>query len=390
MRFEFATATRIVYGEGVVREVVPAARELGTRALVVTGRSEQRSAPLRADLAEAGVACQTFHVDGEPSVEGVQLGAKIAGAERCDLVIGFGGGSALDAGKAIAALLTNGGDLLEYLEVIGRGQPLSVAPAPFIAVPTTAGTGTEVTRNAVLDSPPHRVKVSLRSPRMLPRLAVVDPELTLDLPPEVTARTGLDALTQLIEPYVSNRANPLTDSFCVKGLTRASRSLRRAYHDGRDRAARADMSVASLLGGLALANAALGVVHGFAGPVGGMFPAPHGAVCAALLPYGIETNIRALRMRDPAGETLRRYETVARLLTGRPQASAEDTVEWTREICRELQIPSLRVYGVRDADWPALIERAMRASSMKGNPIALTPDELREVLVGACGFSLNR
>ena len=389
MRFEFATATRIVYGEGVVREVAPAARDLGTRALVVTGRSEQRSAPLRADLAEAGVACQTFQVDGEPSVEGVQLGAKIAGAERCDLVIGFGGGSALDAGKAIAALLTNGGDLLEYLEVIGRGQPLSVAPAPFIAVPTTAGTGTEVTRNAVLDSPPHRVKVSLRSPRMLPRLAVVDSELTLDLPPEVTARTGLDALTQLIEPYVSNRANPLTDSFCVEGLTRASRSLRRAYHDGRDRAARADMSLASLLGGLALANAALGVVHGFAGPVGGMFPAPHGAVCAALLPYGIETNIRALRMRDPAGETLRRYETVARLLTGRPQASAEDTVEWTREICRELQIPSLRVYGVRDADWPALIERAMRASSMKGNPIALTPDELREVLVGACGFSLN-
>ena len=390
MRFEFATATRIVYGEGVVREVVPAARELGTRALVVTGRSEQRSAPLRAELAEAGIACQTFRVDGEPSVEGVQLGAKIAGAERCDLVIGFGGGSALDAGKAIAALLTNGGDLLEYLEVIGRGQPLSVAPAPFIAVPTTAGTGTEVTRNAVLDSPPHRVKVSLRSPRMLPRLAVVDPELTLDLPPEVTARTGLDALTQLIEPYVSNRANPLTDSFCVEGLARARRSLRRAYHDGRDRAARADMSLASLLGGLALANAALGVVHGFAGPVGGMFPAPHGAVCAALLPYGIETNIRALRMRDPAGETLRRYETVARLLTGRPQASAEDTVEWTREICRELQIPSLLVYGVRDADWPALIERAMRASSMKGNPIALTPDELREVLVGACGFSLNR
>ena len=389
MRFEFATATRIVYGEGVVREVAPAARELGTRALVVTGRSDQRSAPLRTELAEAGVACQTFHVDGEPTVEGVQLGAKIAGAERCDLVIGFGGGSALDAGKAIAALLTNGGDLLEYLEVIGHGQPLRVAPAPFIAVPTTAGTGAEVTRNAVLDSPPHRVKVSLRSPRMLPRLAVVDPELSLDLPPEVTARTGLDALTQLIEPYVSNRANPLTDSFCVEGLGRASRSLRRAYHDGRDRTARADMSLASLLGGLALANAALGVVHGFAGPVGGMFPAPHGAVCAALLPYGIETNIRALRMRHPAGETLRRYETVARLLTGRPQASAEDTVEWTREICRELQIPSLRVYGVRDADWPALIERAMRASSMKGNPIALTPDELREVLVGACGFSPN-
>jgi len=387
MRFEFATATRILCGEGVVREVAPAARELGTRALVVTGGSEQRSAPLRGELAEAGIACHTFRVDGEPTVEGVQLGAKIAGAQRCDLVIGFGGGSALDTGKAIAALLTNSGDLLDYLEVIGRGQPLRVAPAPFIAVPTTAGTGTEVTRNAVLASQADQVKVSLRSPLMLPRLAVVDPELTLDLPPEVTARTGLDALTQLIEPYVSNRANPLTDGFCLEGLARASRSLRRAYHDGQDRAARADMSVASLLGGLALANAALGVVHGFPGPVGGMFPAPHGAVCAALLPYGIEMNIRALRVRQPDGETLRRYTTIARLLTGRPQATAEDAVEWTREICRELQIPSLRVYGVRDRDWPALLERAMRASSMKGNPIALTPDELREVLARACDCS---
>jgi alcohol dehydrogenase class IV len=385
MRFEFATATRILWGEGTVREVAPAARELGTRALVVTGRSEERSAPLRAELAQAGITCHTFRVDGEPTVEGIQLGVKIAGTERCDLVIGFGGGSALDAGKAIAALLTNGGDLLDYLEVIGRGQPLRVAAAPFIAVPTTAGTGTEVTRNAVLASGTHRVKVSLRSPLMLPRLAVVDPELTLDLPPQVTARTGLDALTQLIEPYVSNRANPLTDGLCVEGLTRASRALRRAYHDGRDRGARADMSVASLLGGLALANAALGVVHGFAGPVGGMFSAPHGAVCAALLPYGIEMNIRALRVRNPAGETLQRYETVARVLTGHPQAHAEDAVEWTRDICRELQIPPLRAYGVHEGDWPALVEKAAHASSMKGNPIALTPDELREVLMRACG-----
>jgi len=385
MRFEFATATRILCGAGVVREAVPAARELGTRALVVTGRSEERSAPLRAELAGAGITCQTFPVDGEPTVEGIKLGVEIAGRERCDLVIGFGGGSALDAGKAIAALLTNGGNLLDYLEVIGRGQPLRVPPAPFIAVPTTAGTGTEVTRNAVLASTARRVKVSLRSPLMLPRLAVVDPELTLDLPPHVTARTGLDALTQLIEPYVSNRANPFTDGFCAEGLARASRTLRRVYHDGRDRAARADMSVASLLGGLALSNAALGVVHAFAGPVGGMFPAPHGAVCAALLPYGIEMNIRALRARDPAGETLHRYETVARLLTGRSQARAEDAVEWTRDICRELQIPSLRAYGIGDADWPTLVEKATHASSMKGNPIALTPDELRAVLMGACG-----
>jgi len=237
----------------------------------------------------------------------------------------------------------------------------------------------------VLGSRAHRVKVSLRSPLMLARLAVVDPQLTWDLPREVTARTGLDALTQLIEPYVSNRANPLTDGFCLEGLARVSRALRRAYHDGQDRAARADMAVASLLGGLALANAALGVVHGLAGPVGGMFPAPHGAVCAALLPYGIEMNLRALRARHPAGQALRRYETVARLLTGQPQACAEDAVQWTHQVCREFQIPSLRGYGVSEEDWPELVTKAARASSMKGNPIALTPDEMKEVLARACG-----
>jgi len=385
MRFEFATATRILWGQGAAHEVAPAARQLGQRALVVTGQSRRHFTTLRTELAAEGIACVNLSVEGEPTVEGVKAGAEVASAEGCELVIGLGGGSALDAAKAIAALLTNPGDLLDYLEVIGGAQPLRARGAPFLAVPTTAGTGAEVTRNAVLGSHAHRVKVSLRSPLMLARLAVVDPELTWDLPPEVTASTGLDALTQLIEPYVSNRANPLTDGFCLEGLALVGRALRRAYRDGADHAARADMSLASLLSGLALANAGLGVVHGFAGPVGGMFPAPHGAVCAALLPHGIEVNLRALRARDPAGEGLRRYETVARVLTGRPQASAEDAVEWTREVCRELQIPSLRAYGVREEDWPALIFKAASASSMKGNPITLTPDEMGEVLARACG-----
>jgi alcohol dehydrogenase class IV len=203
------------------------------------------------------------------------------------------------------------------------------------------------------------------------------------LPPTITAYTGLDALTQVIEPYVCNRANPLTDGFCVEGMRRASRSLRRAYRNGRDVEARTDMSLASLLGGLALANAGLGVVHGFAAPLGGMFPAPHGAVCAALLPCGMEVNIRALRARAPESESLRRYEEVARLLTGKPSAGADDGVQWVREICQELNIPRLSAYGIRDADVPVLVERAARASSMKGNPIVLTPEELGEVLAGA-------
>ena len=372
MRFEFATATRIVFGAGAVREVAPAAKSMGRRALLVAGVSP-------ALLGEAGLDCALLAVEGEPTLELVRRGVAIARAENCDLVIGLGGGSAIDAGKAVAALLANGGDPLDYLEVIGAGRSLLAPSAPFIAVPTTAGTGAEVTRNAVLASPEHRFKASLRSPWMLPRLALVDPELTCRLPPAITASTGLDALTQLIEPYVSVRANPMTDLFCVEGMGRAARSLGRAFANGSDAEARADMSLASLLGGLALANAGLGVVHGFAAPIGGMFDAPHGAVCAALLPHGMEVNIRALRARAPGSEPLGRYRTVARLLTGNQSAAAEDGVEWVSRTCRELGIPPLRCYGIREEHAPALVSSAAKASSMKGNPIALTAEELSEV-----------
>jgi alcohol dehydrogenase class IV len=383
MRFDFATATRILFGPGVVREVAPAAKEMGRQALLVIGCPAEGAALLSDAMKVGGIGSISLAIRAEPSVALVRQGVELARREQCDLVIAFGGGSAIDAAKAIAALLTNSGELDDYLEVIGKGQPLRHPSVPFIAVPTTAGTGSEVTRNAVLASAEHRVKVSLRSPLMLARLAVVDPELTLDLPPALTASTGLDALTQLIEPFVSIRANPLADGFCLEGLRRVSHSLRRAYHDGRDIAARECMSLASLLGGLALANAGLGVVHGFAAPVGGMSDAPHGAVCAALLPHGMAVNIRAARARAPEGETLRRYETVARLLTGNPDALPEDGVEWVRQLCAELRIPPLRAYGVQPQDVPTLVEMAAKASSTKGNPITLTMDELREVLTSA-------
>jgi alcohol dehydrogenase class IV len=385
MRFEFATAARILFGAGMVREVAPAAKEMGKRALFVTGRSPERSALLVTQLKAAGIARASFAADGEPTLAVIRQGVQRAREEQCDMVISLGGGSAIDAGKAIAALLANGGELMDYLEVIGRAKPLSLPSAPFIAIPTTSGTGAEVTRNAVLASSEHQVKVSLRSPRMLPRLAVVDPELTLDLPQAVTASTGLDALTQLIEPYVSIRANPMTDGFCTEGMRRVSRSLRPAYHHGGDAEARMDMSLASLLGGLALANAGLGVVHGFAAPVGGMFPAPHGAVCAALLPHGMDVNIRALRARAPQSESLRRYEAVARILTGKPGAVAEEGTEWVSQLCGECGIPPLSAYGIHEPDVPVLVPMASQASSMKANPIALTTDELREVLTRALG-----
>ena len=350
---------------------------------MVRGRSPERAAFLVKALNAEGIACASWAIPTEPSLALVRGGLECARREECDLVIALGGGSAIDAGKAIAALLTNDGDATDYLEVIGKGRPLQNPPLAFIAIPTTAGTGSEVTRNAVLASTEQRVKVSLRSPLMLARLAVVDPELTLNLPPALTAHTGLDALTQLIEPYVSSRANPLVDGFCLEGLRRVSRSLRRAYRCGSDLGAREFMSLASLLGGLSLANAGLGVVHGIAAPLGGMFDAPHGAVCAALLPHGMAVNIRASRARAPEGETLRRYETIARLLTGKPDALAEDGVDWVRQLCRELQIPPLRSYGVQEHDVPTLVAKAAQASSTKGNPIPLTADELQEMLTRA-------
>jgi alcohol dehydrogenase class IV len=381
MRFEFATAARIIFGSGTLDEIGPLAAGMGSRALVVTGRRAERAAPLLDRLATADITAIPFAVEKEPTIDIAQAGTGRARAERCDLVIGFGGGSALDTGKAIAALLTNPGEPLDYLEVIGRGQPLTVAPAPYIAIPTTAGTGAEVTRNAVLASPEYRVKVSLRSPLMLPRVALVDPALTASMPPDITATTGLDALTQVIEPYVSNQANPLTDALCREGIQRAARALRRAYADGGDTAAREDMALASLFGGLALANAKRGAVHGFAGPFGGMFPdAPHGAVCAALLPHVMAANVAALRARTPDNPVLRRFDKVAQMLTGEPSATAADGVAWIQALCRDLDIAPLSAFGYSSEHADSLIEKAGRSSSMKGNPVPLTPDDMRTIL----------
>ena len=380
LQFEFTTVPRILFGAGAVRVVGENSKIFGSCALVVTGRNPQRAEKLIADLRQHGTGVVTFAVAGEPEIATAEQGIKLAKAEKCNSVIGFGGGSVIDAAKAIAALLTNEGELLDYLEIIGRGQALKKWSAPFFAIPTTAGTGSEVTRNAVLASPEHKLKVSLRSRLMLAKMAIVDPELTYDLPPALTASTGLDALTQLIEPFVCSRANPMTDGLCVEGIRRAARSLRAAFTDGTNKSAREDMAVASLHGGLALANAGLGAVHGFAGPIGGSFPAPHGAVCAALLPHVMAANLAALRQRAAGGDALRRYDEVARLLTGDPGATADDGVAWVRQLVADLQIKPLGAYGIGDEHVADLVAKAAQASSMKANPVALTPKELAATL----------
>ena len=382
IRFEFATATRIIFGQSTVQEVAPLAAGMGCRALVVTGRSLERCQSLLSQLSEQGVKSITFQVPGEPTTDIALEGVRVAREAECDLVIGLGGGSVLDTGKVIAALLTNGGDLMDYLEIIGRGQPLTRPSAPCIAVPTTAGTGAEVAWNSVLISPEHKVKVSMRSRLMIARLAVVDPALTYTLPQSITASTGLDALTQVMEPYVSRQANPLTDGICREGMQRVARSLRRVYENGSDEAGREDMALASLFGGLALANAKLGAVHGLAGPLGGMIHAPHGIICARLLPLVMQANVRALQSRpsDSTALALTRYHEIARILTGKATARADDGVLWVQDLCAALHVTPLRDFGLSEDDFPSAVDKAKKASSMKGNPVTLTEEELTQIL----------
>lgn len=369
-----------MFGAGKLNELGKQIDKNAKRILFVRGGSSNAIPRVREILSAAGIPSTEFQVHCEPTIDIVREG--VEAARGCDMVLGLGGGSAIDTGKAIAALVTNPGNVIDYLEVIGKGQHLIHAPLPYIAIPTTAGTGAEVTKNAVLESPEQGVKISLRSPLMLPRLALVDPELTYDLPPEITASSGLDALTQLIEPFVSIKANPMTDAFCREGMHYAARSLRRAYQNGSDKEAREGMSIASLFGGLALANAALGAAHGFAGPLGGMLHAPHGILCARFLPLVMEANIKAMESRQPEHPALLRYVEVARILTGENDVTALDGATWTSELVDELKIPRLSMYGMKPEDFALreAVEKTQQANSFKGNPIVLDAKELSEIL----------
>ncbi len=380
MRFEFSTATRIIFGPGTILEAAALCGQMGKRACVVIGRTRSRAEPFLERLSKQSIDYVTFNVTDEPTTMLARVGIETAREAASDFVVSIGGGSVLDTGKVIAAMLTNAGKLEDYLEVVGAGKPLLHASVPHIAIPTTAGTGAEVTRNAVLGVPEHRVKVSMRSLLMLPRLAVVDPELTHSLPPALTATTGLDTLTQLVETYVSDKANPLTDGICREGLRRVGCSLRRAFENGDDADARQDMAMASLFSGMGLANAKLGAVHGFASPLGGMLGAPHGALCARLLPFVMETNVQALRRRAARSPALARYDEVAKLLTGKPTAGAADGVRWVQELCSDLKIPSLAQFGLREHDFSTIVAKTRKSNSVKGNPVALTDDELVEIV----------
>jgi alcohol dehydrogenase class IV len=379
MQFEFATAVQILFGAGTIGKLGEAVASLGKCVLLASNLPESRIAPIVADITTRGIRVVPIVVTGEPTVASVAEGVELARKQGCDLVIGLGGGSAIDTGKAVAALTTNLGDINDYLEIVGKGFPIRLIPLPMIAIPTTAGTGSEVTRNAVIGVPKYRVKVSLRSPMLLPKLALVDPQLVNGLPPDITASTGLDALTQLIEPYVSIKANPLTDSICREGMVHVAHSLYRAFETD-DPVAREGMSLASLFGGLALANSGLGAVHGFASVLGGMYQIPHGVICARLLAPAMDANFRALEARMPASPALRRYDEVAQYLTGNPLADAGDGIAWVKELCEQLRVHPLADYGIAPLDFSLIVEKTSKASSTKANPIQLTNEELLAIL----------
>lgn len=377
--FEFSTASKIIYGCGSVKQVGALSSSFGRRLLIIISKS----ASLKSieDLLKSGFSkYEVYKVSGEPTYEAIENEIKTLRSIRPDVILAIGGGSTLDFAKVVSALMTNEGDLLDYLEVVGKNQPLVNSPIPMIAAPTTAGTGTEVTKNAVIKISDKAMKVSLRNEKLVPRIALIDPELTLDLPPQITASTGMDALVQLIEPFTSIKSNPFTDLFCIEGIKAISANLQKVYANPVDIQAREQMSFASLLGGLALANAGLGAVHGFAAVLGGMSPIPHGECCAGLLPAVFSANQKALLERDPQNPLLGKFDEISRLVTRHSKAKTSDGVKWFGALIKELKIPQISEYGITLADFPAIIDKVKSASSMKANPVQLTEEELNRIL----------
>ena len=379
IKFEFATSTRIIFENGSFKRIPELIHEFGDKVLIVTGKNQFLANQLTGWLKKINIDSEIFSVLSEPVTEDIERGTAIARKSGCNVIVGIGGGSAVDSGKAIAALVSNAGELNDYLEIIGKGKKLESAPLPYIAVPTTSGTGAEVTKNSVIKSVEHNVKVSLRSNSMFPSVALIDPELAVTMPPEITASTGIDALTHLLETFVSIQSNPFVDLLGREGMRRISAWLEKAYYNGNDLEARENMAMASMLGGMALANVKLGAVHGFAGPLGGMFQIPHGAVCACLLPAVMEVNIEVLKEKNRK-EQLMKFDEVAKLLTGNNSAVAEDGYFWVKDLIKKLKIPALSDFQLTENEFPELIEKAGNSSSMKGNPVELSHKQLYSIL----------
>lgn len=380
--FQFMTSTRIIFGEGVLHSSLSILNQFGYSVLLVTGKNLERSTPIIHYLKSQNMRYQHVAISGEPHITMVEETALAGRKFKPDMVVAMGGGSVLDMGKALAAIIPNQGDVYDYVEVVGRNVPLKSKPIHFIAIPTTASTGSEVTRNAVLRSGQDQVKVSLRSPEMLADVAIVDPTLTYGTDRYTSGRGAMDAFTHLMEAYVCGDPNPLTDMICEEGLRRLSSSILPACLQD-DLKARADLSFAAMLGGMAITNAKLGAAHGLASALGGKLNAPHSVITARLAPFVMTENIKAAKNAG-RNDVLQRYSKVAQLLTGRVNAKREDAILWVNMMLKKLDLPDLSSFGVCMTSFDIVAEDAMKSVAIKGNPIPLTQERLMYILNQVC------
>ena len=375
--FSFLSPQSIFFGRGQSAQTAALAKAYGPAVLVVHGSNASRAQWLVTSCEKAGLATTIITCEHEPSLPDIERALDHLSGFRPDVVIALGGGSAIDFAKALAALIPCEGDVGEYLEVVGNGRPLEQSPIPMIALPTTAGTGAEVTKNAVISVPERGIKVSLRDPRMVPQVAIVDANLMQGAPKNVTLAAGLDAVTQVIEPYLSVKSNPMTDALCVAAIPMGLKSLWDLVEKDAPEAWD-NMSWTSTCGGLALANSGLGAVHGFAGVIGGKTSAPHGEICGALLPAVLNSHSGKAEIGT---ETFERLKWVQTLLDA--QFANNEAGQGIRELARwskEQGLRGLGKMGLAYSDHDGVAEAASTASSMKGNPFALTKEELLTIL----------
>lgn len=389
--FTISSLPQVYFGEGKIKQLPSITAEYGKQILLVCGKSSfaqtQHWQNLQQGLTEVGISHQVFNVAGEPSPGMVDDAVRAFHGKGIEVVVGIGGGSVLDAAKAIAGLLPAGGSVMDHLEDVGRGVPYEGPALPLIAVPTTAGTGSEATKNAVLsEQGPQGYKKSFRHDSLVANVALIDPALLEQCPRELIAAQGMDAFTQLLESYVSLRANPFTDALAWSGLEAIAQGFFAAYDGGDDEAARqgrAAMAYGALLSGITLAQVGLGSVHGLAQPLGSFFSVSHGIACGTTLAVATEVNIKALREREPKSPALVKYAQVGRLLLGDrrlyEQAACHALVSQLQMWAERMAIPRLGELGITEEDIPTIVANS-RGNSMKTNPVLLTDEEIAKII----------
>ncbi|WP_135383046.1 iron-containing alcohol dehydrogenase [Vibrio tasmaniensis] len=380
--FQFMTSTKIIFGDGALSASLSLFNQYGYSVLLVTGNTLERTSIVTDYLDAQSMRYQHIAVSGEPNIKMVEEAAISARRFKPDMVVAMGGGSAIDMGKALAAVLPNQGSLYDYVEVVGRNVPLKTKPLPFIAIPTTASTGAEVTKNAVLKSGQDQVKISLRNPDMLADVAIVDPTLTHGTNLYLSGRGAMDAFTHLMEAYVCGEPNPLTDMICEEGLRKLSGSVIQAciYDEPQ---ARSDLAFSSMLGGIAITNTKLGAAHGLASALGGKISAPHSVITARLAPFVMLENI-AVAKEQQRSDILARYQRISQIVTDNVEATEEDAISWLSEVLDTLKLPTLLEFGVCEAQFDEVSADALKSVAIKGNPLPLNQERLVHILKKVC------